>query len=224
MARGRARPVAAVTLPEILLPELRAGTDRDLQIDGDVEGRVFTDLALDGLTAERAQLSECRLDRCGLGEARLRDGRLTSCVLQDLHATELDIAGSTWLDVAVQGGRIGALLATSVQFRRVTFLGTRLDYLNLRGADLMQVRFRDCRIEELDLGSAELRDVRLDGCVLGGLALTGSACADVHLEGAQLASLDGLGSLTGVTIDELQLLRLAPALAAHVGLTVVPAG
>lgn len=186
-----------------------------------MEGLQFHDLPLEGLVADGVSAFECCFSRCALGDTGLRHSRLVSCVWQEVTATTWDCVDSSWLDVAVGPGRIGALLAQGSRLMRVTLADLKLDYVNLRGATLDQVRFTECRIAELDLSSADLRDVRMDGCVIGRLVLSGSTCSDVRLEDAELAALDGLGSLAGVTVSELQLLALAPALAAHLGLTVL---
>jgi uncharacterized protein YjbI with pentapeptide repeats len=102
----------------------------------------------------------------------------------------------------------------------VTFDHVRLDYVNLRGAGLTQVQFLGCRVAELDAGSAQLSVVRFVDCQIGRLALGGAALDDTDLRRAELDALDGIGSLAGAVITEAQLARLAPALAAHLGITV----
>ena len=52
----------------------------------------------------------------------------------------------------------------------------------------------------------------------------GVTLVGADLRGNELAGLKGVACLRGATIDALQLLALAPALAAHVGLVVEPAG
>ena len=52
--------------------------------------------------------------------------------------------------------------------------------------------------------------------------MSGCTLDEVDLRGAQLAALDGIGSLAGSLITEAQLVRLAPALAAHLGIRVLP--
>ena len=102
----------------------------------------------------------------------------------------------------------------------MTFDHVRLDYLNLRGAGLTRVQFIGCRMGELDAGSAQLSMVRFVDCHIGRLALGGCALDNLDLRGAELDALDGIGSLAGAVITEAQLARLAPALAAHLGITV----
>jgi uncharacterized protein YjbI with pentapeptide repeats len=149
--------------------------------------------------------------------------RLSSCVLEDVRATALDVSDGKWSDVVVRRGRIGALEAHGATFAQVTVDHTRLDYVNLRGAGVTQVQFvgPDRRARRR---VRELSVVRFVDCEIGRLALSGCTLDDVDLRGAELAALEGIGSLAGASITEAQLARLAPALAAHLGITVSGSG
>jgi uncharacterized protein YjbI with pentapeptide repeats len=208
--------VAEVALPSELR---RAGRD-DLRPDSRLDGLIFEDLDLAGVSAQDAHVLDCRFSGCVLDEGRWRRARLSSCVLEDVRATALDVSDGKWSGVVVRRGRIGALEAHGATLAQVTVDHTRLDYVNLRGAGVTQVQFVGCRIGELDVGSAELSVVRFVDCQIGRLALSGCALDDVDLRGAELTALEGIGSLAGAAITEAQLARLAPALAAHLGITV----
>ena len=45
------------------------------------------------------------------------------------------------------------------ELRSVHFVGCKLSFVNLRGAELLDVAFTDCVIEELDLGQSKVRRV-----------------------------------------------------------------
>jgi uncharacterized protein YjbI with pentapeptide repeats len=213
----------AIGLPaslEVPLPALCSGRSDDLGTDADVEGIAFDGLDLQGLVADGARLLECRLSSCKLDDARLRRARLSSCLLQDVSATALDMADSSWLDVVVRGGRVGAFVAHGASLTRVAFVGARVDYINLRAATLTQVRLLDCRIGELDLCAAQVKTVRFEGCEVERLVVTGASLEAVDLAGADLVALEGVGSLRGAEISQDQLTRLLPALAAHLGIEV----
>lgn len=216
-------PRKAVVSPpslDVQLPALRPGGCADLGPDGDIDGLAFDRVDLGGLRADDARLLECRLSSCRLDDARLRRARLTSCLLDDVSATGVDMADSAWLDVVMRGGRVGAFMAYGATLTRVAFVGARLDYVNLRGATLTQVRLLDCRVGELDLGSAQLSHVGFERCAVDRLVVTGARLEAVDLAGAEIEALDGVGSLRGARINQTQLNRMAPALAAHLGIEV----
>ena len=78
-----------------------------------------------------------------------------------------------------------------------------------------------CIINELDLGGAAATRVKLEGCTLGSLDLTGAKLKDFDIRGTEFRGISGLGSLSGMVIDEYQLNLLAPLIAAHLGVAVL---
>ncbi len=224
MVGGRAKasktPADWAAMAAVALPALHPARSADLHPGAD-----FDALAFDGLTAEEADADgarflECRFSDCQFGSFRLRRSTLSGCVLEDVRTPVLDAADSTWREVAVRRGRLGAFIAPGVDLLRVTVDGGRLDYVNLRGANLTQVQFLDCRIAELDVGAAQLAQVRFRGCQLDRLVLTAAALQDVDLRGAQLAAVDGVDRLAGAVLTPEQLVQVAPALAASMGIRV----
>jgi uncharacterized protein YjbI with pentapeptide repeats len=102
----------------------------------------------------------------------------------------------------------------------VRFTGGLLDVVNLRGAVLEDVVFEDCRLREVDLGGARLTRVSFPGCRLERLDLTKATLSAVDLRGAELDVARGLDRLGGAILDIGQVLDLAPALAAQLGIDV----
>ena len=80
--------------------------------------------------------------------------------------------------------------------------------------------FEDCVLREVDLGAATLLRVSFAGCTLTDADFTKAACTEVDLRGARLGITAGWESLRGVTIDNGQLVTLAPYLARHLGIAV----
>ena len=74
----------------------------------------------------------------------------------------------------------------------------------------------------VDFGGAKLNDVTFDGTDLRGADVSQVRCERVDLRGARLDGIKGAGALSGATVSPEQLVVLAPALAAAVGLTVRP--
>jgi len=78
----------------------------------------------------------------------------------------------------------------------------------------------------VDFGSGKLTRARFAGSTLVGADFTRVACKDVDLRGARLGTADtagikaGYDSLSGIRIDTLQLMTLAPLLAHHLGIKV----
>ena len=67
---------------------------------------------------------------------------------------------------------------------------------------------------------AKLTKVTFGGCTLTSADFTKTTCTEVDLRGARLGITAGYESLHGVTIDNVQLVTLAPYLARHLGIIV----
>ena len=128
----------------------------------------------------------------GFGHVQLRRARFNTCEFDELEASTLDVAESSWSDVAVQGGRFGALAAPGARLTRVAMRSVRANYVNLRGAEITDLQLTGCRIEELDLGSAQVLRADLAGCDIDRLVLSEAVLKDVDLRGAELSTLEGV--------------------------------
>jgi uncharacterized protein YjbI with pentapeptide repeats len=65
-----------------------------------------------------------------------------------------------------------------------------------------------------------LRRVRFDGCRIGQLTVSQAKLTEVDISTAELSHVAGLDSMRGAIISSAQLYDLAPAFAAHLGITV----
>lgn len=209
---------AALREPDVTLPDLRPANRAEFEADDEHDGLEFSALALSEFAAGNQRFVECRFAACRFGAVKLRRARFNTCRLDDLDVTTLDVGESEWSDVAIGGGRFGALLAPGAHLTRVAFDNVRANYLNLRGVEAIDLTLRRCRIEELDLGGAQIRRADLSGSEIERLILTDARLTDVDLRQAELAVLEGVAYLRGATISERQLTRLAPALASHLGI------
>lgn len=206
-------------LDPIRLGELAPGEASDLVRDADLDSVRFADLVLADLTLPGALVASARFSDVVADETDLRGARLHEVELERVNLPVVRAARSQWRDVRVTG-RLGSLEAYEVQWRAVHFVGCKLSFVNLRGAELVDVAFTDCTIEELDLGSAVVRRMGLRGTRIGALDVRQAELHDVDLRGATFDGLDGLTSLTGATIGPDQLMLLAPLMADGLGLRV----
>jgi uncharacterized protein YjbI with pentapeptide repeats len=175
---------------------------------------------LSGADGIDARLIECVVEDADLSGARLGGVRFTDSRLRAVRGTGLDLANSEWLDCTLDSPRLGAVALYGAVWRRVRVIGGKVEFLNARGARLREVVFEDCVLIEPDFGGAEMKDVTFDGCRLVSPDFTQAALSGVGLAGADLIAPQGIPSLRGATISRLQLLDLAPALAAQLGITV----
>ena len=140
--------------------------------------------------------------------------------MRDTRFVASDLAETGWLDTTLAGCALAGVQAFSAALRRVTFRDCKLDSVNFRSGTLTDVTFEDCLLRDADFGGATLLRVSFGGCTLTGADFTKVTCTDVDLRGAELGITAGYESLRGATIDNGQLVALAPLLARHLGITV----
>lgn len=206
-------------LDPLRLDDLTAGDPDDLTPRADLEATAYGDLRLPALALRDARLDSVRLDRVAADETDLRGARLSEVELDQVSLPVVRAARGEWRDVRVSG-RLGSVEAYESQWRGVHFVGCKLSYLNLRGAELVDVAFTDCVVDELDLMGATATRVAFAGCRVTHLTVQDATLREVDLRGADLEVVDGLAGLRGATVSDDQLTRLAPLLASYLGINV----
>lgn len=215
----RVTRVLAPQIDPIKLGSLTEGDLLDLTHDADLESVRYADLRVARLDLAGALVSMSRFEDVSADETGLKGARLHEVELERVNLPVVRAARSQWRDVKVNG-RIGSLEAYEAQWKSVHFVGCKLSFVNLRGAELMDIAFTDCTIDELDLISATARRVRFENTRVGSLNVRQAKLQDVDLRGATLGSIDGLTDLRGATVSHDQLVMIAPLLAASIGLNV----
>ncbi|MDX3853781.1 pentapeptide repeat-containing protein [Streptomyces sp. AK02-01A] len=217
---GTASKPVAVRRAEVRLPPLspyRGG----LEPDGDYDGLEFKDLDLSGQGGPGSRFIDCALRECVLDETALGRARFIDCLLSGVRGVGTELAGASLRDVEVVDARLGGTQAHGAVLERVLFRGGKIDYLNLRKARLKDVVFEGCVLSEADFGGAELERVEFRGCVLRRADFSSVRMKDVDLRTvAELDIARGLDRLAGAVISSAQLLQLAPAFAAQIGVRV----
>ncbi|MHA7282067.1 pentapeptide repeat-containing protein [Arthrobacter sp. TMS2-4] len=190
-------------------------------LDGDHrEGEHYGRLVLDGEDLAGTTLQECVLEAVSLDDTDLRGARFIGCAFEDLFAPVLRAPRSAWRETSLLSTRWGSAELYDSRFDGVRIDGGKLDYVNLRSAQLTDVLVSGCIIGELDLTGARATRLALRDCTIGTLTLDGARLKDVDLRTSSFRGINGLDGLRGATIDEHQLLVLAPFLAEGMGLRI----
>ncbi|MEU3857115.1 pentapeptide repeat-containing protein [Streptomyces sp. NPDC028722] len=207
--------------PEVRLPALEPWAGPELEPNGDYDGLEFRDLDLAGQDGRGARFMDCALTGCVVDGTALGRARVLDSVLTGLRGVGTQFAEATFRDVELADPRLGGTQLHGAVLERVVIRGGKIDYLNLREARLKDVVFESCVLVEPDFAGARLERVEFTDCALRGADFGGATLTDVDLRGA--APLDvarGLDRLSGAVISTGQLLDLAPALAAGLGIRV----
>lgn len=205
------------TVPDVDPQDLLPG-DPDL-LPGDYrEGVLFEAVTL---APGECEFFESVWRRVTLGDTLTDRLALTDCLVDGLDEPVLRMPAARWRGVHLRDSRLGSVEWHSADWQRVLVSGCRLGYVNLRGAHVEDVLFRDCTIDELDLVDLSASRVAFQDCRVDSLVVRGGRLTDVDLRGAVLTTIDGIEHLRGATITADQLLSVAPAMAAHLGIGVV---
>ncbi|GAB3179687.1 pentapeptide repeat-containing protein [Nesterenkonia halophila] len=207
---------------ELVEPEDLIGGDVDqLARLGQAEGMRFAGATLADVDLAGGSIVGCRLDGVTLDGVDLTGATVAESMITGLGAAYLDARRTTWRDVEIADSRIGAAELYDAGLDGVRISTSKLDLVNLRGARIADVDLVDTHLVELDLGGAEATRLRLRGCRVDTLDLTDAWLADVDLRGAQLSRIVGLDRIGGAVISPEQLVELAGAFAAQLGVRVV---
>lgn len=213
--------VKSARRPEPRLPPLEPYGGAGLEPDGDYDGLEFTEEDFGAQDGAGARFMDCALRGCALDETRLHHTRVLDSVLTGIRGVGTDLAESTLRDVEVVDARLGGVQLHGSVLERVVIRGGKIDYLNLRKARLKDVVFEDCVLMEPDFGGARLERVEFVDCAVKGADFSAAVLTDVDLRAAaQLEIARGVDRLAGAVISPGQLLALAPALAAEMGIRV----
>ncbi|MEU7584627.1 pentapeptide repeat-containing protein [Streptomyces sp. NPDC041068] len=220
-----AQVVKAARRTEVRLPPLRPFGGGELEPDGDYDGVEFRGLDLGGQDGGGALFMDSALVGCGVDETRLTRARFMDSVLTELRGVGTDLVEASLRDVEVVDARLGGVQLHGGVLERVVVRGGKIDYLNVRKARLRDVIFEGCVLVEPDFGLASLERVEFRDCALRGVDFTGTRMKDVDLRAAgELEVARGIDCLSGAVISPGQLIDLAPAFAAQVGVRVAEAG
>ncbi|MDQ0794825.1 pentapeptide repeat-containing protein [Streptomyces sp. B1I3] len=213
--------VVAARRPEVRLPPLVAYEGEGLEPDGDYDGVRFEEVDLADASGPGARFMDCELRGCVLDRAELVRARFVDSVLTGVRGVGTDLAEASLRDVEIVDARLGGAQLHGAVLERVLVRGGKIDYLNLRRARLKDVVFEGCVLSEADFGDAQLVRVEFRDCVLRRADFSAARMESVDLRAvAELDIARGVERLAGAVISPSQLMELAPAFAAQIGVRV----
>ncbi|THA72613.1 pentapeptide repeat-containing protein [Streptomyces sp. A0958] len=213
--------IAVARRPEVRLPPLTEFEGGGLEPDGDYDGVRFGSVDLADESGPGARFMDCALEGCSLDRTELGRARFIDSVLTGVRGVGTDLASASLRDVEVVDARLGGVQLHGAVLERVLVRGGKIDYLNLRKARLKDVVFEGCVLAEPDFGGAQLTRVEFRDCVLKRADFSAVRMEAVDLRAvAELDIARGVERLAGAVISPAQLMELAPAFAAQIGVRV----
>lgn len=195
--------------------------DADAVVAGTThEARRYTGVDLADRDLSGTEFSVCEFLGLDLDGAQLRGARFTETRLSGLAAVNLHAARTTWRDTVIEASRVGAAELYDADLHSVGLTGTKLSFVNLRGARLRDVVFDDCVIDELDLSQSRAERVAFRNTEVRTLIVDHAQLKDVDLRGLESSGFSGVEFLRGAVISTHQAVALSSAFARHLGIAV----
>jgi uncharacterized protein YjbI with pentapeptide repeats len=192
--------------------------------DGFYEQLEQTGLELTDLAAPGARFLDCRLSSSSISGGDLEGSTWRGGGLSGVRFVGTTLVRSLWQGIELEDCALSGVELFGAQLRKVVVRGGILQGVNLRQTRLQDVLFEDCVLRDVDFGAATLERVRFPGCRIEQVDLSAVKARGVDLRGARITIQRGMDRLRGMVIDHGQLMDLAPALAAELGLEVRAVG
>lgn len=179
--------------------------------DADLTDHLAWGVSLDEVKLEKVILAGAKLEKFGGSDVIMH-----ACDLSAVQSSEISL-----LRTAINDSRATGFDCSKGTFKDVSFTGCKLDMANFRFAKLTDVAFVDCILTDADFMGAEFKHVSFENCLLERTVFDQATMQDVDLRTSQLIDLRSWQSLTGATIDNVQLMTAAPYLANELGIKVI---
>ncbi len=182
----------------------------DAVITGDFTGADLSSLAF----------SRCRLDHVALTGCHLLRASLVDCVVVDAELSGAVLEECRFERVEFQRCRLSGVQAQGSRFRDTAMLDCKADGGNFRMTVWESGELCDSNLIESDFYGAQLLDCRIHGCDLSNVELSKATLTGSRMHRSRLDGVRGGDSLRGVTIGSDQIIPVALAIFAAVGVRV----
>lgn len=192
---------------------------------------IVPEATFESMRLEQKDVSGLHAPNMSFDESFLKQLTAVSAKLEKLSITDsrilhCDFSGAkcndaAWLRLICEHSRLSGVDLSRAALQDITFSDCRLDMANFRFASLKRIRFVDCDFAEADFLGAHLEDVGFERCKVYKTVFEQCQPKFVDFRGSEMRDVRGWRSLDGCRIDSMQLVAVAPELAATLGLRVV---
>lgn len=214
-----ARAPAAPRLPARLTPGPAACRLADAL---ELTGVELHEPRCEGRSAANARLEEVAVAGGDLRGAHLVDARLTDVVVRDANLANMVIRGGLLARVEIVRCRLTGLAIAEADVGDLVCRECAADLAMLRHATLTRVTFEACTLRGADFMGARCDHVRFSDCDLTGASFTQAQFADSEFVRCRMDDVEGVAGLRGTAMEVEQMLTLAPAFAAALGIAQIP--
>ncbi len=207
-------PQVAGTTGEAVSPGDDLGDEKMLK------GLHYKDSMFSGWSIEGCDIEKCHLDAVRLGGSSLNRVIISDTIIERCDLANSQCRSVSVIQSAVESSRLTGSAWTEGLFRDVCFLECRADMVQFRQAKLKSTVFKDSDLRQADFQWADLSHVRFSGCNLTAAQFAHASMSNVLIENCVLDGVSGVTGLKGATVQEHDLVSLAPSLAREIGILV----
>ena len=218
MARAPNRDPRA---PQLAVNLKRPEVARDVFVDEAhlqgmrLEGMQFADIEAEKVELRRFLMTEVDLSGVKLDGLDLVDGSINGCNLANLRSQSCTLER-----VVIEGSRLTGAVLVEPRLTDVFFHDAPLELSSFRFGRFNRVRFERCRLIEADFQGVSAKACTFIDCDLTGAQFSQGNFAGSAFRGCQLAGVNGLKALKGAQMAWEDVMELAAALAAALGIEV----
>jgi uncharacterized protein YjbI with pentapeptide repeats len=171
---------------------------------------VATGVELRSFVLSEVDLSGAKLDRLDLQDGSIKHSNLANLRSQScsLHRVEIEAC------------RLTGTMLVEPRLLDVVFRNSPIDLSSFRFGHLSRVRFEGCRLVEADFQAVKAKACTFIDCDLSGAQLSQGSFAGSAFRGCRLDGVHGLEALKGAQMAWGDIMELATALAASLGIEV----
>jgi uncharacterized protein YjbI with pentapeptide repeats len=173
------------------------------------------------LDAAGVRMTECRLDKVVLDEAKLWRASVRDVIVNGGSWANADVADGTLRRVEFRNARLTGTSFANAAIEDVVFVDCRLDLASFRFAKLAYVRFEGCHMAEADFYEAGIKSTVYSSCSLARASLAGATFIDTELRSCDLTAIGNAERLRGVRMPWVDIVQSADVLAAGLGIEIV---
>jgi uncharacterized protein YjbI with pentapeptide repeats len=173
-----------------------------------------------GTAAGHVDVIGCRFSGVALTGTEIDRLRLIDTVLEDCELSGAALTRSALTRVEFRRCRLSGFIAPGAELSDVRFIECKLDDANLRMTTWKRSVLDGCVLTGSDFREAKLATTRFEHCDLTRVDFTKAALPGVSLAGSTLTEIRGADSLKGVVITGDQVVPLAIAMFATLGIQI----
>jgi uncharacterized protein YjbI with pentapeptide repeats len=165
-----------------------------------------------------ARLDEVRVADADVSGVRVSGLSLLDVELVRCNLANLDARSSSLVRTVAAESRLTGLGWSEGKLQDVAFRGCRVDLASFRFSQLERVTFEECSLREADFQDARCASVAFHDCDLTGASFHNARFARSELRRCTLDDLRGIEGLRGAAMEWGDILSLAGAFAAALGI------